>query len=343
MTCKPGQECSQKTGKCEAEVCWNVNCPSSQVCIAGQCQYSTQQPPKGDIKEAAGRLLATGGGGCACSVPGPQSGGAPLRAAAVWLGLFGLVWLRRARTGRLQRVATLLGLGVAALGLVSLGGCKISPLCIDCVDSGTTGGSGQMSGSGTTEPDAGSGNREDAGGNGGTDSGVVGGGSGGMTNMPPPCMPADQELCNDKDDDCDFKVDEDVVPTSNDCNQVGVCAGTNPICAAGEWICRFGDKYEMTESLCDGLDNDCNGKVDESFAMLGGTCEAGVGACKTQGVLRCASSSKSLSCDAVPGSGGDEICNGLDDDCDGMADEPRDNPGTSPSYVRDEVVKLRDD
>ena len=342
VTCKPGQECSRQTGKCEAEACWNVNCPSAQICIAGQCQYSTLQPPAGDIKEAAGRLLATGGGGCACSVPGPQNGSAPLRALAVWLGLFGLVWVRRARSGRWQRCAKLLGLSIAVAGLVGSSGCKISPLCIDCVDSGTSGGPGQMSGNGTVDPDAGSGTRDDAGG-GGTDSGVIVGGSGGSMSMPPPCVPADQELCNDKDDDCDFMVDEDVVPTSNDCNQVGVCAGTNPICAAGEWICRFGDKYEMTESLCDGLDNDCNGKVDESFAMLGSTCEAGVGACKTQGVLRCASSSKSLSCDAVPGTGSDEICNGLDDDCDGMADEPRDNPGSSPSYVRDDVVKLRDD
>jgi hypothetical protein len=98
----------------------------------------------------------------------------------------------------------------------------------------------------------------------------------------------------------------------------------------------------MAESLCDGLDNDCNGKVDESFPMLGGPCEAGVGACKKQGTYHCNSSGKGLSCDATPGTGSDEICNGLDDDCDGMVDEPKDNPGTQPSYVHDAVVKLKD-
>jgi hypothetical protein len=49
-----------------------------------------------------------------------------------------------------------------------------------------------------------------------------------------------------------------------------------------------------------------------------------------------------LLCDATPGTGTDEVCNGLDDDCDGVADEPKESPGTHPSYVHDEVVKLRD-
>lgn len=339
LACKPGQECSLKTGKCEAEACWNVNCPRGQLCIAGECQLSTRGELQSDIKEAASRLVATGGGGCACSVPGPHNGSSPVRAIAVWIGLFGLVWLRRARV---QRTAKLLAVALLVIGAISLAGCKISPLCVDCVDSGTsTSGPGQMSDNPILEPDAGGTGGADAG-DGGADPNVVVGGSGGMMSMPPRCTPSEEE-CNDKDDDCDFMVDEDVVPTTNDCNQVGVCAGTTPICAGGEWICRFGDKYEMTETLCDGLDNDCNGKVDEAFPMLGSSCEVGVGACKAQGVLRCASSGKSLICDAVPGDGSDEVCNGLDDDCDGLTDEPRDNPGSSPSYVRDDVVKLRDD
>ncbi|HET8932687.1 MAG TPA: MopE-related protein [Polyangiales bacterium] len=346
LQCKPGQECNQKTGKCEAEPCWNITCPRSQVCIAGECQLARPPAAGGDIKEAAGRLLATGGGGCACSVPGPQntSGGAPLRALGVWLGLLGMAWLRRSRRRSAvpSRAATFLALGVAISGLSSLGGCRISPLCIDCVDAGSKDGPNSMNGNqdadgGTSARDAGPNGTIDAGGS------TTVGGSGGSPSKPgDKCVPTGDEQCNDKDDDCDFKVDEDVVPTTNNCNQVGVCAGTTPICAKGEFICRFGDKYEMTESLCDGLDNDCNGKVDESFPMLGTTCEVGVGACKTKGVQRCAGSGKSLSCDAVPGTGSDEVCNGLDDDCDGMADEPKESPGTHPSYVHDDVVKLSD-
>jgi hypothetical protein len=347
LQCNSGQACSQRTGKCESEPCWNVSCPSGQLCADGQCQFARPPVDRGDIKEAAGRLLATGGGGCACSVPGPNHNSTPLRALAVWLGLFGMVWLRRTRkqSGGLRRAAGALLLLAAVSGMVTLSGCKISPLCIDCVDSGSADGPGSM-GNGNGQSDGG-GNGDvldggfnptiDAGGNGSS------GGSGGDGMMPMEmCVPVDEELCNDKDDDCDFKVDEDVTPTANSCSQIGVCAGTTPICANGEFICRFGGKYEMDETLCDDQDNDCDGRVDESFDKLGTACEVGVGACKAQGVLRCAGSGKSLICDATPGSGGDEICNGVDDDCDGMIDEPKDNAGTSPSYVRDDLVKLRD-
>jgi MYXO-CTERM domain-containing protein len=350
LRCKAGQECSQKTGKCEAEACWNVVCPRSQTCIAGQCQSSRQQESAiSEAKDAAGRLLATGGGGCACSVPGPQGPSSPLRAAGVWLGLLGMVWLRRKRS---SRTASLLGVGLALAALLSLGGCKISPLCIDCVDSGSRGGEGTIDNPNATLPDGGFGSDRDGGWSPFIDSGLGGidnmtgngNGNGGMMMMDK-CIPSPtgEEECNNKDDDCDFKVDENVVATTNDCNQVGVCAGTTPICSGGEFICRFGGKYEMTETLCDGLDNDCNGKVDETFAMLGGECEVGVGACKTKGRMECGGSGLSLSCNAKPGTGSDEFCNGLDDDCDGMADEPKDNPGSAPSYVRDDVVKVRDD
>jgi hypothetical protein len=37
---------------------------------------------------------------------------------------------------------------------------------------------------------------------------------------------------------------------------------------------------------------------------------------------------------------GTELCNGLDDDCDGVADERKASPGTSPSYVAPAVVRI---
>lgn len=48
-------------------------------------------------------------------------------------------------------------------------------------------------------------------------------------------------------------------------------------------------------------------------------CSAGEGACSEEGILRCAGDR--VECDAVPGTPSDEACNGLDDDCDGAADE----------------------
>ncbi|MBD3310360.1 hypothetical protein GF351_04020 [Candidatus Woesearchaeota archaeon] len=73
--------------------------------------------------------------------------------------------------------------------------------------------------------------------------------------------------------------------------------------------------------LCDGFDNDCDGLIDEDFAV-GDTCTAGLGECKMSGNLICSDSQEDVVCDAVPGAPVQEICDNslLDDDCDGFAD-----------------------
>jgi hypothetical protein len=346
VQCKSGQVCSVTTGQCEAQACWNVKCPSGQVCEAGECQRRQSTPkPTADAVEAS-RLVATGGGGCACSVPGsggPLGGGqgGSQRGFGAGLGLALLALLRSRRRGLRALQALALFLGCASLSV--LGGCHVSPLCIDCTDAAIN----VIADSGEVTPAAdGGGERADGGGDIQPDAGQDGGKDGGSEPVEAgvKCTPTGVETCNDKDDDCDLRVDEDVVPGENNCNQVGVCANAAPICVKGTFVCRYGaSTYESDESLCDGLDNDCNGKVDESFPTLGTNCEAGVGACKAQGKLHCNASGKGLVCDAVPLEAGEEVCNGKDDDCDGMADEPKGTPGTNPSYVKDDVVKVKDD
>ncbi|MCA9540929.1 MAG: hypothetical protein KC620_18645, partial [Myxococcales bacterium] len=72
---------------------------------------------------------------------------------------------------------------------------------------------------------------------------------------------------------------------------------------------------------CNGADDDCDGQVDEDF-NLGAPCE-GVGACGA-GVFECARAG-AMRCDTDPGGTrsqvADEVCNGVDDDCDGALDE----------------------
>ncbi len=73
-----------------------------------------------------------------------------------------------------------------------------------------------------------------------------------------------------------------------------------------------------TDEVCNGIDDDCDGAVDESS---GGACRAGWGPCARDGLARCVDGEPV--CDAVADGAvaGEEVCNGLDDDCDGLTDE----------------------
>ncbi len=77
------------------------------------------------------------------------------------------------------------------------------------------------------------------------------------------------ETCNGVDDDCDGAVDDGLSPpaagsVASCAEQRGVCAGRVPSCGgAAGWGCEFPEDYQSTETICDGLDNDCDGTRDE--------------------------------------------------------------------------------
>ncbi|MEY4577765.1 MAG: hypothetical protein RL701_2468 [Pseudomonadota bacterium] len=70
---------------------------------------------------------------------------------------------------------------------------------------------------------------------------------------------------------------------------------------------------------CDGIDDDCNGVVDDAYAAT--TTQCGIGACSRTGRASCVNGSVANSC--VPGTpaANDTSCNGVDDNCNGSADE----------------------
>ncbi len=70
---------------------------------------------------------------------------------------------------------------------------------------------------------------------------------------------------------------------------------------------------------CNGADDNCNGAVDESVAPSGACTSTGVGACARAGQLVCVAGA--FRCDATEGRPSTEVCNGVDDDCDGEVDE----------------------
>ena len=99
------------------------------------------------------------------------------------------------------------------------------------------------------------------------------------------------------------------------CAVAGGCVGAR-VCVGGV----FGS-CDRPPERCDGVDDDCDGVTDEGFAGLGGACQVGDGICEATGVLVCDAAGDGIACDAVAGVPMAELCNGIDDDCDGAADE----------------------
>ena len=106
------------------------------------------------------------------------------------------------------------------------------------------------------------------------------------------------ETCNGIDDDCDGAIDQ---PLGEDAlgpcyitelpNEAGICQAGNYACEAGALVCL--DAVGPEDEICNDIDDDCDGGIDEGILNLCGECGP------------------------LP----EEICNQLDDDCDGETDE----------------------
>lgn len=179
-----------------------------------------------------------------------------------------------------------------------------------------------------------------------------------------PVFPELPEDCNGIDDDCDGRVDEELTPpdASKLCRSTPntPCAGTSVVCETRNkltaWYCAYPDSVDFDPAIpngidseerrCDGVDNDCDGLVDEPWSDLGRSCDDGqLGACRNGGVIKCTSDQKSTTCDLsappdpMPGAGPDapELCNGLDDNCDGIVDN---SDPDDPKRVLDDMVEV---
>jgi|GEM_PF-2150801 len=121
------------------------------------------------------------------------------------------------------------------------------------------------------------------------------------------------EVCDGEDNDCDGTTDEGQGETT--CGK-GQCQHSEPNCVDGMANACDPDQG-MTPEVCDGIDNDCNGNIDDGLGD--NTVSCGMGICEHE-VTECAGGMTPPTCDPFEGAI-DEVCNGLDDDCDGMVDE----------------------
>ncbi|MBK8173063.1 MAG: DUF4114 domain-containing protein [Sandaracinaceae bacterium] len=397
--CLAGRTCQD--GTCVDDVCDQITCGLGYVCENGSC--TVPAPPAAPPPY---RAIASGGGGCACSAAGASesTSGAPFFLSLAFA--FGVLAWRRRKALNVRK----LGVVAAVLAAFLTSGCDVDPFCFNCgeVDGGVDAGRDMNTYDSHIDPRDGcvpTSETETCNGLDDDCNGLIDDGFNLQTNpdhcgacgracgLPftfPSCVSGEcvvetcelghvdhnglaidgceyeclnsgNEICDTLDNDCDTQTDEGFM-LDNDVENCGACgrvcsfANATVLCTAGvchkdECIGGYEDanaieadgcEYRCTPTgieLCDGIDNNCEGQIDEDFDLLTDTLNCGLCG-RTCSFLHAGSACSGGICvpttcmpgfldlDGSPGceyactvTNAIDSCNRLDDDCNGTVDD----------------------